>query len=55
MPERLPYDDQELVLNNENVTAAVSAQGFSSSRDLSKALWFTGRTTSTDYPPPPCP
>jgi hypothetical protein len=55
MPERLPYDDQELVLNNANVTAAVSAQGLSSSRDLSKPLWFTGRTTSTDYPPPPCP
>jgi hypothetical protein len=55
MPERLPYDDQELVLNNTNVTAAVSTQGFSSSRDLSKPLWFTGRTTSTDYPPPACP
>jgi hypothetical protein len=43
IPERMPYDDQELVLNNANVTAAVSAQGFAASNDLWKPLWFTGR------------
>jgi hypothetical protein len=55
MPERLPYEDQEAVLNGSNMDAAVSAQGFSASNDLQTPLWFTGRTTSTDYPPPPCP
>src|SRR5574341_501587 len=43
IPERMPYDDQELVLNNANVKAAVSAQGFAASNDLWKPLWFTGR------------
>ncbi|HVH09246.1 MAG TPA: SusD/RagB family nutrient-binding outer membrane lipoprotein [Gemmatimonadales bacterium] len=43
IPERLPYDDQELVLNKANVDAAVAAQGFASSTDLTKPLWFTGR------------
>jgi len=43
IPERMPYDDQELVLNNANVTAAVTAQGFAASNDLWKPLWFTGR------------
>lgn len=43
LPERMPYDDQELVLNNANVTAAVSRQGFSASNDLFTPLWFTGR------------
>jgi Starch-binding associating with outer membrane len=43
IPERLPYDDQEQVLNKANVDAAVAAQGFASSTDLTKPLWFTGR------------
>jgi len=43
IPERLPYDDQENVLNAGNVTAASAAQGFSSSNDIQKPLWFTGR------------
>jgi len=43
IPERLPYDDQEQVLNKANVDAAVAAQGFVSSTDLTKPLWFTGR------------
>jgi hypothetical protein len=43
IPERMPYDDQELVLNGANVTAAVSSQGFAASNDLWKPLWFTGR------------
>jgi hypothetical protein len=43
IPERLPYSDDELVLNQANVDAAVAAQRFSSSTDLSKPLWFTGR------------
>jgi len=56
IPERLPYDDNESVLNEANLTAAVSRQGFSASNDIAKPLWFTGRTTSTTYPPPvPCP
>ena len=52
IPERLPYDDNESVLNGQNMTAAVSRQSFSASNDISKPLWFTGRTTSTSYPPP---
>ena len=52
MPERLPYDDNEAVLNETNLGAAVSAQGFSAGNDIEKPLWFTGRTTSTDYPAP---
>jgi hypothetical protein len=43
IPERLPYDDNEAVLNGANLTAAVAAQGFSQSNDIQKALWFTGR------------
>ena len=43
IPERLPYADNEQVLNNANVQAAVAAQGFASSTDLTKPLWFTGR------------
>jgi len=43
IPERLPYNDQEEVLNKTNVDAAVARQGFSSYSDLSKPLWFTGR------------
>ena len=43
IPERLPYDDQEAVLNGANMSAAVSAQGFSASNDIQKPLWFTGR------------
>jgi hypothetical protein len=43
IPERLPYDDQENVLNSANVNAAVAAQGFSASNDIQKPLWFTGR------------
>ena len=53
IPERLPYDDNELVLNKESVEAAVAAQGFSASNDLTKPLWYTGRTTSVNYPVPP--
>ncbi len=51
-PERLPYDDNESVLNAANLTAAVSAQGFSAGNDLTKPLWFTGRATSPTYPAP---
>jgi hypothetical protein len=43
IPERMPYEDQELVLNNANVMAAISAQGLASSTDLWTPLWFTGR------------
>jgi len=43
IPERLPYDDQEGVLNAANVAAAVAAQGFSASNDIQTPLWFTGR------------
>src|SRR6266550_4724407 len=52
IPERLPYDDQETVLNKANVDAAVAAQGFTAFNDISKALWFTGRTTSPTAPAP---
>jgi len=56
IPERLPYDDNESVLNGTNMTAAVTRQGFAASNDIAKPLWFTKRTTSTTYPPPvPCP
>jgi len=51
-PERLPYDDNEAVLNATNLSAAVSAQGFSAGNDITKPLWFTGRATSPTYPPP---
>lgn len=43
IPERLPYDNQEEVLNQVNVDAAVARQKFASYSDLSKPLWFTGR------------
>ena len=51
-PERLPYDDNEGVLNKAHLDAAVASQGFSAGNDLTKPLWFTGRTTSPTYPPP---
>jgi hypothetical protein len=51
-PERLPYDDNEAVLNAANLATAVSAQGFSAGNDITKPLWFTGRATSPTYPPP---
>ena len=51
-PERLPYDDNEAVLNAANLDAAVGRQGLTQGNDIStKPLWFTGRATSTDYPP----
>jgi hypothetical protein len=43
IPERLPYADNEQVLNQANVAAAVAAQHFTSSTDLLTPLWFTGR------------
>jgi len=43
IPERLPYDDNEAVLNGANLTAAVAAQGFTQGNDIHKPLWFTGR------------
>jgi hypothetical protein len=52
IPERLPYDDNEGVLNEANLATAVSAQGFDAGNDIKKPLWFTGRTTSPTYPPP---
>jgi SusD/RagB-like outer membrane lipoprotein len=43
MPERLPYDDNEAVLNRTNLDAAVAAQGFIQGNDITGPLWFTGR------------
>ena len=43
IPERLPYDDNEAVLNAANLNAAVAAQGFSAGNDIQTPLWFTGR------------
>src|SRR5712692_8016208 len=43
IPERLPYDDNESVLNRANVDAAVARQGFNAGNDIQKPLWFTGR------------
>src|SRR6266516_2980606 len=43
IPERLPYDDNEAVLNASNLAAAVAAQGFSQGNDITAPLWFTGR------------
>ncbi len=43
IPERLPYDDNEAVLNKANLDAAVAAQGFTAGNDIQKPLWFTGR------------
>lgn len=43
LPERLPYDDAEAVLNKANLDAAVAAQGFGAGNNLTTPLWFTGR------------
>jgi hypothetical protein len=43
IPDRLPYADNEDVLNHTNLAAAVSAQGLSAYTALSGPLWFTGR------------
>jgi len=43
IPERLPYADNELVLNKANADAAVAAQKFGATNDISKPLWFNGR------------
>ena len=43
IPERLPYADNEDVLNKANLQAAVSAQGLGQYTSLDKPLWFTGR------------
>jgi len=43
IPERLPYDDNEAVLNASNLAAAVAAQKFSQGNDITAPLWFTGR------------
>ncbi len=40
IPSRIPYADNEQVLNNANVNAAVTAQGFSSTTDMSTKLWL---------------
>src|SRR5207247_515391 len=38
IPQRLPYDDNEAVLNAANLDAAVSAQGFSAGNDIQSKL-----------------
>lgn len=43
IPERLPYADNEAVLNKANLDAAVAAQGLGQYTALDKPLWFTGR------------
>ncbi|MCG6956380.1 MAG: SusD/RagB family nutrient-binding outer membrane lipoprotein [Gemmatimonadetes bacterium] len=43
IPERLPYADNEDVLNKVNLEAAVAAQGLGAYTALDKPLWFTGR------------
>jgi len=43
LPERLPYDDNEAVLNSSSLDAAISAQGFSAGNDITGILWYTGR------------
>jgi hypothetical protein len=43
IPERLPYDDNEAVLNKANLDAAVAAQAFTQGNDIKSPLWFTGR------------
>src|SRR5712691_613479 len=40
IPQRLPYDDNEAVLNAANLDAAVSARGFSAGNDIQSKLWF---------------
>ena len=52
LPERLPYDDNEAVLNKASLDAAVTSQGFGAGNNLTKPLWFTGRTTSPTAPAP---
>ena len=49
IPERLPYADNEQVLNRANVDAAVAAQGFKSSTDLTTPL-PTIETVRLDLP-----
>lgn len=43
IPERMPYDDQEAVLNAANLDAAVARQKLPAANDLFTPLWFTGR------------
>jgi hypothetical protein len=43
IPERLPYQDNEAVLNKTNLDAAVAAQHFSAGNDITGVLWYTGR------------
>src|SRR3989442_2956644 len=43
IPQRLPYDDNEAVLNSANLNAAVTSQKFSAGNDIQAPLWFTGR------------
>lgn len=43
LPERLPYQDNEAVLNKANLDAAVAAQHFGAGNDITGVLWFTGR------------
>jgi len=43
IPQRLPYDDNEAVLNSANLNAAVASQKFSAGNDIQAPLWFTGR------------
>ena len=43
IPERMPYDDNEAVLNGANLSTAVARQGFGASNDIFTPLWFTGR------------
>ncbi len=43
IPERLPYQDNEAVLNKANLDAAVAAQHFAAGNDITGVLWFTGR------------
>lgn len=40
VPSRIPYADNELTLNKANVDAAVTAQGFSSTTDMTTKLWL---------------
>ena len=43
VPDRLPYADNELVLNKANVDAAVASQKFGATTNLAAPIWFTGR------------
>jgi hypothetical protein len=40
IPQRLPYDDNEAVLNAANLGTAVTSQGFSAGNDIQSKLWF---------------